>query len=101
MATVIARFVPGILSLEEHIYRLGIARGIAEWLLDSLLGIRRDPEFPDRPNDDRPLPPAVASGRFVKRENVDALARIARQVALMPQSQGHAARVVLVGHSHN
>ena len=101
MATVIARFVPGILSLEQHIDRLGIGRGIAEWLLESLLGIRRDPDFPDRPRDQRPIPPTVASGSFVVRENVVELTAIAHQVSLMPQSQGHSARVILVGHSHD
>ena len=61
----------------------------------------RDPDFPDRPRDERPIPPTVASGSFVVRENVVELTAIAHQVSLMPQSQGHSARVILVGHSHD
>ena len=100
IATLLAAIAPRVTTLEQYIDRLGDGPGVARWLRDSVLGIREDPPLQHRPPDNGPPPDNVRSGAFVVRENVDAFASIVDKVAALPQSQGRAADVVIVGHSH-
>jgi UDP-2,3-diacylglucosamine pyrophosphatase LpxH len=99
-ATVIARFIPGVVSFEDYVDRLGFVGGGAKWVLDSLLGLREDPGPQARPIDRSAAPASVASGSFVVRERLDHLATIVHKVELLPESHGRSAEVLIVGHSH-
>lgn len=100
LATTIGGFIPGVATFESYVDRLGLGDGVKRWLLDSLLTTREDPGPQARPDDDRPPPANVRSGRFGVRGNVDQLATIAHKVGALPASGGRSADVVIVGHSH-
>jgi UDP-2,3-diacylglucosamine pyrophosphatase LpxH len=100
LATLVGAIAPRVTTLEQYIDRLGDGPGVTTWLRDSLLGIREDPPAQHRPPDNGRPPANIRSGQFVVRENVDAFASIVDKVAALPQSQGRAADVVIVGHSH-
>ncbi len=100
VATIIGALAPGITHLEEYIDRLGGLPGVAQWLRDTFLGVRRDPPQPHRPPDQSLLPAGIRAGGFVVRENVDALASVVDKIGSLPASHGRRADVVIVGHSH-
>jgi hypothetical protein len=100
VATVLGRFVPGVTAIEQFIDGQQIVEGIKKWLKEIFTGKHEDTGPHLRPRDEGTLPALIQAGNFVVREDLDALISIVHKVEQMPESQGRAADLVLVGHSH-
>jgi len=99
-ATTMAEFVPGVTTFEAYADRFGNVDGVVQWLLSCFGLLRRDPGPQPRPPDTQALPTNVLEATLVLREARDDIARVAREVSALPQSNGRSASVVIVGHSH-
>ena len=100
VATLLGSFIPGITKIQEFIDKQQIVDEIKLYLRDLLTGSHEDTGPHLRPRDRSNLPATLKSGDFVVREDLDALASIVHQVERLPGSQGRAADLLLVGHSH-
>ncbi len=99
LATTMAKFIPGVLSFEAYIDRLGTAEGIKTWLVDCLGTVRQDPGAQARPMDPEPLPSGITCAAPVLYGSSDLIATVVRAVSRITL-QGRLAQVVLVGHTH-
>jgi predicted phosphodiesterase len=100
VATVLGSFIPGVTKIQEFIDKQQIVDEIKLYLHDLLTGSHEDTGPHLRPRDRSNLPATLKAGDFVVREDLDALAAIVHQVEKLPGSQGRAADLLLVGHSH-
>jgi hypothetical protein len=100
IATVLGSFIPGVTRVQEFIDKQQIVDELKVWLRDLFTGSHEDTGPHLRPRDRSNLPANLKAGDFVVREDLDALVSIVHQVEQLPASQGRAADLLLVGHSH-
>jgi hypothetical protein len=100
IATLLGSFIPGVTKIQEFIDKQQIVDEIKLYLRDLITGSHEDTGPHLRPIDRSNLPPTLKAGDFVVREDLDALAAIVHEVERLPGSQGRAADLLLVGHSH-
>jgi hypothetical protein len=98
-ATTVARFVPGVRTLEEFIDSDLDAEDALKALVQKTFGTAHgDPPPAARPRDARPNAPDPVAP-FVVRENADVITAIVANVATMTKQP--MPKLILVGHSHN
>jgi hypothetical protein len=100
IATLLGSFIPGITKIQEFIDKQQIVDEIKLYLHDLIAGSHEDTGPHLRPLDRSNLPATLKAGDFVVREDLDALAAIVHEIERLPGSQGRAADLLLVGHSH-
>jgi hypothetical protein len=98
-ATTVARFIPGVRTIEEFIDSDLDAEDVVKTLVHKTFGTAHgDPAPAARPKDARAGAPDP-DAPFVVRENADVIAAIVANVATMNDQP--MPKLVLVGHSHN
>ena len=100
VATLLGGFIPGVTKIQEFIDKQQIVDEIKLWLTDLFTGSHEDTGPHLRPRDRSNLPAHLKAGDFVVREDLDALASLVHEIEQLPGSQGRAADLLLVGHSH-
>ncbi len=100
IATLLGSFIPGVTKIQEFIDKQQIGMELKIWLRDLFTGSHEDTGPHLRPHDRSNLPAELKAGNFVVREDLDALASIVHEIEQLPGSQGRAADLLFVGHSH-
>lgn len=99
-ATVLGQFVPGATWIQQFIDQQHVAEDVKQWLKETFTGQHEDVDANHRAKNPTAPPDPILSGDFVVRENQQQLLSLVAQVEAFPASNGRAADLVLVAHSH-